>query len=141
MTNQQRNAIEEADKLLKQAGELRAKAWEMLCPLADEATIGNAMEVAVECMSDDLAKWLTDDDGFKACALIDWWEQETTDALLRMHAQDLFRWCKPCWMGTREWHKRLNDDEDTLANWIKICKRHEEEEKAWRGQMCSTRPQ
>lgn len=42
---------------------------------------------------------------------------------------DLFRWCKPCWMPAKEFRDAMTDE--GLREWIAICKRHEEEEKAW----------
>lgn len=54
----------------------------------------------------------------------------TMDALILIHSRDMFRWCKPCWMPSREWRDTM--DNETLRHWTAICKRMEQEERAWR---------
>lgn len=75
MTPEQREAVEKAAALLKQAQELDEQAWTIISAVATPENINDAIEVSLDCVHDDIES-VTDDPAFRANSIIDLWEQE-----------------------------------------------------------------
>lgn len=65
-----------AAELLKRAAIMEGEAWKALAHFSKEEEIEEAMDVAMDMSGSEARDTLANQDGFKACALMDWWNDQ-----------------------------------------------------------------